>query len=265
MPRRRPPKAAGAGKRRVDGHVVTRQLLLGVRLRESSVFASFLPAGNRGVVEALRALAPGEPPVCVYLHGAGGGGKSHLLQAVCAEAAARCRAAAYLPLRELSRMGPELLSGWGDLDFVCLDDIETVAADPLWNRALFTLHQQLEERRGRLLVASESPPTALQWPLRDLASRMAGGLVWSLQPLSEPERVAALQLHAQLRGFELPGETAAYLLRRLPRDMSTLCRVLDELDEASLVAQRRLTVRFVTQVLAQKQKKSELPLDRGES
>jgi DnaA family protein len=52
-----------------------------------------------------------------------------------------------------------------------------------------------------------------------------------------------------LRGFELPDETAQYLLRRLPRDMATLCRFLDELDEASLAAQRRLTVPFVKEVM----------------
>jgi DnaA family protein len=38
-------------------------------------------------------------------------------------------------------------------------------------------------------------------------------------------------------------------LRRLPRNMAALCTFLDELDEASLVAQRRLTVPFVKAVM----------------
>ena len=67
----------------------------------------------------------------------------------------------------------------------------------------------------------------------------------TLQPLDEEEQMAALQLRARLRGFELPDDAAQFLLRRLPRDMATLCAFLDELDEASLVAQRRLTVPFV--------------------
>ena len=48
---------------------------------------------------------------------------------------------------------------------------------------------------------------------------------------------------------ELPEETGQFLLRRLPRNMTALCTFLDELDEASLVAQRRLTVPFVKAVM----------------
>jgi len=76
-----------------------------------------------------------------------------------------------------------------------------------------------------------------------------GGVVLTLQPLAEPEQLQALQLRAQLRGCELPEETAQFLLRRLPRNMAALCAFLDELDEASLIAQRRLTVPFVKAVM----------------
>jgi DnaA family protein len=228
---------------------VSSQLLLGVRLRDSSVFASYFAGPNRALVDALRSLAPGVLPPCVYLQGAAGAGKSHLLQAVCADATQRGLTAAYLPLNELSRIGPQMLAGWGELDIVCIDDIDEVAAQPEWNRGLFALHQRLEERRGRLVVASALAPAALRMTLPDLASRLAGGWVLTLQPLTEAEQVSALKLHAALRGFELPDDTAAFMLRRLPRDMTSLCRFLDELDEASLVAQRRLTVRFVTEIL----------------
>ena len=59
----------------------------------------------------------------------------------------------------------------------------------------------------------------------------------------------ALSLRAAQRGLQLPPETAEYLLRRLPRDLSSLSALLDKLDEASLVAQRRLTVPFIRDVL----------------
>ena len=40
-----------------------------------------------------------------------------------------------------------------------------------------------------------------------------------------------------------------YLVHRLPRDMHSLFDVLDELDHASLVAQRRLTIPFLREAL----------------
>ena len=59
----------------------------------------------------------------------------------------------------------------------------------------------------------------------------------------------ALRLRAAQRGLQLPHDTAEYLVQHLPSDLPTLCRVLDDLDEASLVAQRRLTIPFIREAL----------------
>ena len=228
---------------------MTNQLPLGVKLRDSSVFDSFLAGRNDATVEVLRTLRAGEPPTCVFIHGAVGVGKSHLLQAVCARMGAQGQSATYLPLRDIVSMGPEILSGCGELACVCIDDVETISGMPYWERALFALHQQLDERQGRLVVSAALPPAATGIALADLRSRLGGGWVLTLQTLDESEQIEALRLRAQIRGFELPLETAQYLLRRLPRDMTSLCAFLDQLDDASLAAQRKLTVPFVREVI----------------
>ena len=236
------------------------QLPLGIRLPDSSVFESYFAGRNQPVVDALLSLQATEmpapaatrAPTCIWIHGAHGTGKTHLLQAVCTRASREGRSAAYLPLPEVISLGEEVLAGFGELAVVCLDDVQVLAGRESWERALFRLHQELQERDGRLLVSGATPPAALPFKLRDLGSRLNGGLVLTLHPLDEPEQIAALQLRAQLRGLELPDETAQFMLRRLPRDMTHLYAVLDELDAASLVAQRRLTVPFVKEVLEQR-------------
>jgi DnaA family protein len=85
--------------------------------------------------------------------------------------------------------------------------------------------------------------------LPDLSSRFAASAVFQLRALDECEQREALRLRAHLRGFELPEETARYMQRRFPRDMRTLYNLLDTLDAAALVAQRRLTVPFIRSVL----------------
>ena len=231
---------------------MSRQLALRVQLRDSSLFASYHGADNQPVVDALLALPLRGAPACVFLHGNHSVGKTHLLQALCALNSARGEPSAYLPLHELRPMGPEVLQGHGHLPCVCVDDLEAVAGQREWERALFALHQQLEEQQGHLVIASTLPPVASGIQLRDLASRLGGGLVLTVRALDDAGRIAALQLRAHLRGCELPDETAHYLLRRLPRDMAVLCDFLDRLDGASLAAQRRLTVPFVREVLAQR-------------
>jgi DnaA-homolog protein len=228
---------------------MSQQLALSVQLRDSSLFTSYHAADNQAVVDALLALPLRGPPACVFLHGGPSVGKTHLLQALCALNGARGEPAAYLPLRDLQTMGPEVLQGHGHRPCVCVDDLEVIAGRADWERALFALHQQLEEQQGHLVLASALPPAASGIRLRDLGSRLAGGLVLTVRGLDDAGRIAALQLRAHLRGCELPDETAQYLLRRLPRDMSALCDFLDRLDGASLAAQRRLTIPFVRAVL----------------
>jgi DnaA family protein len=74
-------------------------------------------------------------------------------------------------------------------------------------------------------------------------------VVYQVRDLDEAGRVDALQRRAAQRGLQLPQETSEYLLRRMPRDLPSLFEILDQLDEASLVAQRRLTVPFIRDAL----------------
>jgi len=226
-----------------------RQLPLPVRLRASSVFASYLAGGNEDALATLRGLSNLGPSPVIFLYGPSGVGKTHLLQALCARAGEQQQLATYLPLRELGAYGVELLQGLESNSIVCIDDISIIAAQSEWNRALFSLHRELEERRGKLIMADEQPPAALPFVLRDLSSRVMAGTVLRLQALDEEEQLAALRLHAAQRGLELSEDAASFMLKRLPRDMGTLCAFLDELDVASLAAQRKLTVPFVKEVL----------------
>jgi DnaA family protein len=70
-----------------------------------------------------------------------------------------------------------------------------------------------------------------------------------VEPLDEAGRVQALKLRARHRGLELPDDTARFLLSRSRRDMTSLYRLLDKLDAEALIAQRRLTIPFVRDVL----------------
>jgi DnaA family protein len=225
-----------------------RQLPLGVALADRAVFASFFVGANLEAVEHVRALADRGLAGVAWLAGPAGAGKTHLLQAVCAAAGA-ARRAAYVPLGELGALGSGLLEGLRDIDCLCLDDVHVVVGNAQWERALFELYCALHERGGSLIASAPAPPALLQWALPDLSSRFAASAVFQLRALDETEQREALRLRAHLRGFELPEETARYMQRRFPRDMRTLYNLLDTLDTAALVAQRRLTVPFIRSVL----------------
>lgn len=225
-----------------------RQLPLGIRLPDRAVFESLLPARNLEAIEHARRLAAGQGSEPLWLCGPEGAGKTHLLQAICASAN-MLGPSAYLPLAELAALGSGVLEGLPQLQCVCLDDLDRVAGRLDFEHALFALMRELEEHGGRLAVAASAPPALLRWELPDVGSRFAAMSVHQLRVLDELEQQQALQLRARLRGFELPEETSRWLQRRFPRDMRTLYELLDTLDEAALVAQRRLTVPFIRSVL----------------
>ncbi len=224
------------------------QLPLGVRLADRAVLESFLPGPNTQGLEHAQRIADGRCRGTSWYCGAQGVGKSHLLQAICARASANARAA-YLPLRELQTLGEGVLEGLAQLDCLSIDDVDAVIGRGSWEHALFALHGEMEERGGRLLLSAQAPPALLSWVLPDLGSRCAAAAVFQLRALDESQQQQALQLRARTRGVELPDETARWLQRRFPRDMHSLYGLLDELDEAALIAQRRLTIPFIRSVL----------------
>jgi DnaA family protein len=157
--------------------------------------------------------------------------------------------AAYYPMREFSSLGVGVLDELPPFDCLCLDDVDAITGKRDWERALFRVLRDMQERGARLVMSAGLPPALIQWSLPDLGSRCAASAVFQLRALDEEEQREALKLRARVRGFELPDDTARWLQRRFPRDMRTLYDLLDTLDEASLIAQRRLTVPFIRSVL----------------
>ncbi|HWX30649.1 MAG TPA: DnaA regulatory inactivator Hda [Steroidobacteraceae bacterium] len=219
-----------------------KQLSLGVRLRADAVFASFWPGLNVEIIAALQ--APGTAPL--WLWGAHGSGKTHLLQAVCAAAG---ETAAYFPLDRSFTLPPEALAGFERTPVLCVDDADAVAGDMAWERALFRLFNEAAELRTRLIFAAAAPPRQGDWSLEDWRSRAAACVVYQVRELDDDGRLEALRLRAAQRGLQLPHETSEYLLKRMPRDLRSLFEILDHLDEASLAAQRRLTIPFIRDAL----------------
>ena len=228
------------------------QLPLGVRLRDDATFANYYPGANAaalGYVERLCEADAGWAESLIYLWGREGVGRSHLLQAACLRFEQRGEAAVYLPLGEVADYGPELLDGLDQSELVCLDDLEAVAGRADWEEALFHLFNRLRDSGRRLLLAASVSPRELSVQLPDLQSRLTLALVFQLHALSDEDKLRALQLRASRRGLHLTDEVGRFILTRGERSMSALFELLERLDQASLQAQRKLTIPFLKETL----------------
>ncbi|CCO94547.1 DnaA inactivator Hda [Erwinia amylovora] len=227
------------------------QLSLPLYLPDDETFASFWPGENPLLLAALQSALHQQHGSYFYFWSREGGGRSHLLHAACAELSAKGEAVGYVPLDKRTWFVPEVLDGMEQLALVCIDNIECIAGDSPWEMAIFDLYNRiLETGKTRLLITGDRPPRQLNLKLADLASRLDWGQIYKLRPLCDEDKLQALQLRARLRGFELPEDVGRFLLKRLDREMRTLFATLDQLDRASISAQRKLTIPFVKEALA---------------
>jgi len=225
------------------------QLPLAISVAPRATFGAYFAGPNGWIVDVVRALAQSAGERQVYLAGASGLGKSHLLQAACRAASDHGQSAAYIPLGQGGALPPEALAGLEQAGLLCLDDVDAVAGDAIWEEALFDLINRSRDRGCRLLLAARGVPQALAVGLADLASRLAAGPVLRLAPLSDAQKKAALTERARTLGVDLQPRVADYLIRHYPRDLAGQLERLSQLDRASLAAGRRLTVAFVKEVL----------------
>ncbi|WP_462171768.1 DnaA regulatory inactivator Hda [Pseudoalteromonas xiamenensis] len=227
------------------------QMALPVTLPDDETFSSYFGGEQSLEVTHLKsAFAKREAQFqFTYLCGLADSGKSHLLYATCVYAQELGLSTMLLSLREVLHYGPEMLDGLDALDVVCIDDMQLVAGNESWEKALFNFYNRFNEPGKLLVVAADLLPNMLNLFLPDLESRLTWGTTFQIRSMSDDDKAEALVKRAKMRGLELSDDCSRFLLTRLSRDMRALLDVLDKLDHASMAAQRKLTIPFIKSTL----------------
>ena len=193
---------------------------------------NFVAGRNAEALDAVQRLLAGAlPERLVYLWGADGSGRTHLSIAV-----ASGGGWIWAPEDDPQRPGVAAAD-----DVSSLDEAAQVA---LFNR----INAVRADAALGLLATGAAPPAQLK--LReDLRTRLAWGLVYQLQPLTDTEKADALAVQAATRGVVLSDDVLPFMLRHLPRDMRSLTHALEALDAFALARKRPLTVPLVREWL----------------
>ncbi|MDR1351355.1 MAG: DnaA regulatory inactivator Hda [Zoogloeaceae bacterium] len=213
-----------------------RQLLLDLLPEAPPSLDNFAPGGNGEALAALRAWLAGEAgEPCLLFWGDTGSGKTHLL-----------RASGFLYAD--AQQNPALTDLSPTAQDWAVDNVE--ALDAAGQGTLFNFINRIRAQGiGRLLCAAHSAP--LHLALReDVRNRLGQGLIYRLTPLSDAEKLAALDAQARDRAMSFSQEGLAYLLRHASRDMRTLSSLMTALDRYSLERQRPITLPLLREVLA---------------
>jgi len=231
---------------------MTRQLLLDLMEPPPPTLDNFVVGKNAQALDAVRRRGPGR---AIYLWGAPGSGRSHLLKALGATAGGLY----FRPGDEAEILRDIATAETVTLTLIAVDDVEQL--DAAAQASLFALYNRWREASATaqafaLLLAGDRAPRAM--PLReDLRTRLGWDLVFRLEQLPDEDRAEALRQRADERGLRLSSEVTAWILTHYARDMSKLNALLDALDRYSLERQRPITLPLLKDLLATSQTSSD--------
>jgi DnaA-homolog protein len=209
------------------------QFALPLMLDDQPSLSNFIGAHNQEVLVQCEMIAFGNfEHTALYLWGASGAGKSHLV-------------------RSLSALPNSVLLDFESLNRACATQLNThiyllesvEQLTPTQQVNLFHLYNQIRSQ-GKTLVLTANCPVA-QLPhsfLPDLKTRLSWDLVYQLEPLTDDDKAQVLISQAEQRGLTLGSGVVTYMLHHLSRDLSQLRRFLLHLDAYSLQQKRAVTL-----------------------
>jgi len=224
------------------------QLPLAVQLRPDAQLSSLYSEPNQWIIQWLNTAWVSQTEQFCWIDAGSGAGLSHVLQAIAQQAEQQQKLVFYLSFKQDSQLAPDLLRELPAFDVLCLDDVDDVLGQPDWDLALLHCFNEMRAQHKQLVMGSHQALTDLQQRvLPDLWSRLSWGMRMHWH---RPEHWSAVIEHVALaRGLLLDAGTCQYIATRAPRDWPKIMEILQELDQAALVAKRRVTVPFIRQVL----------------
>jgi len=226
-----------------------KQIALPITVSVEQTLGNYVVGANQAVIDHFKLFAshPNRSPVPTYIWGGSGSGKTHLLRAIAEELKALKQPFGWLDASH-SQSNPKVFDpAW---DAILMDDVEQFSPSEQ-HFAFNCFVNALTPAAGlqRWVVASGSlPPQDLK--LReDLRTRLGWGHVFHLQSLSEQGCREVLKRHSRDLGITLPSELEDYILSRFSRDLSSLTRLLDELDAYALQSKRPPTIPLLKSML----------------
>lgn len=194
--------------------------MTGRGLDQRFTFDNFIVGtANRLSAAAARrvAEAPGKSYNPLFIYGASGLGKTHLLHAIGNHALTLhpvLHVSADTLERAVQRLPEE--GGSGDLatvELLLLDDAQSLASDRRAQDVLLAWWDELSERGAQIVIAADRPPTEIDRLDHRLLSRFSAGLVCDMAPPDYETRVALVSSKAAEFGHEFEAGVAEAIAR----------------------------------------------------
>jgi chromosomal replication initiator protein len=218
---------------------------------------------NRLAHAACRAVCaqPGSLYNPLFIHGLSGLGKTHLLQASCADLARRnpysvityvtCETFVndFVHAIETGQLARFRHHARG-ADTLLIDDIQFLANRESSQEELFHTFNALYQSGKQVILSADSPPAHIPTLEDRLISRFNWGLVTQIDRPNRETRHAILHKKARLRGYEIPAELLDYIAGRVESNVRVLEGALTKLVSETHLTGKPMTLDTAREILA---------------
>lgn len=240
------------------------ELLCSAPLGPDYTFDQFVVGpSNRLAHAACKAVCsqPGTLYNPLFIHGRSGLGKSHLLQAVCADQVNRsgphviyisCEAFVNDFVRALQAGRLSVFRERARCaDILAIDDVQFLANREDSQEELFHTFNALYQSRKQLILSADSSPAEIPSLQDRLISRFNWGLVTQIDVPGRETRLAILQKKARLRGREVPDEILDLIAERVESNVRILEGALTKLISETQINGKPMTIETANDVLSE--------------
>ena len=208
------------------------------------------------------AEAPGRAYNPLFVYGAAGLGKTHLLHAVghYVQAMFPDRRIRYVSTETLmnefvdalrAKTMPTFKRRYREIDVLLLDDIQFLERTNELQEELFYTFNTLHNAGSQIVISSDRPPKSIAELEDRLRSRFEWGLITDVQPPEFETRLAILRKKAEAEHFErIPDEVLAFIATNITDNVRELEGALIRVDAYSRLHGAALNAEVAQEVLA---------------
>ena len=218
------------------------QLGLPISLNTSMLLESFV--ANQELLRSINQIFLDENSSEVFIYGASGQGKTHILQGAVLKALEMDKNAVYI---DCSQSFPEhILDLVDQIDFISFDNVHLISSEN--QEVFFDLYNRARQTQIFILVSGDSLPSDLE-VMKDIKTRLSLAAVYKLEELNDELIMSVIDSQMSQRNLSVNSNVYEYLFKNYSRDLKLLLSTLNDLDTASLQSKKPISIPFVKKFL----------------
>ena len=218
------------------------QLGLPISLDSKMLLDNFF--GNTQLLDFITQLDVDKTSAEIYVYGAPGHGKTHLLQGAALRALSDKKSAMYIDC--YNSLPGHVLESIEQLNWISIDNIDAINDNQ--QDLFFDLYNRAKQATVTMLISGSDLPSQLS-VMKDLKTRLGLAAIFQLQPLNDELTMLVLNNQMIDRNLSIDSKVYEYLFKYYSRDIKVLLTAMNDLDKASLQEKQSITIPFVRKTL----------------